>query len=44
MIQRSRELDLRVTRPTGELKLEAAILLTMQTMNYLLSRNHHIAV
>jgi Putative zinc-binding metallo-peptidase len=44
MIHRSRELDLRVSRPAGELKLEAAILLTMQTMNYLLSRNHHIAV
>ena len=44
MIQRSRELNLRVTRPTGELKIEAAILLTMQTMNYLLSKNHHIAV
>jgi Putative zinc-binding metallo-peptidase len=44
MIQRSRELDLRVTRPAGELKLEAAILLTMQTMNYLLSRNHKVAV
>ena len=44
MIQRSRELDLRVSRPVSELKLEAAILLTMQTMNYLLSRNHRIAV
>ena len=43
MIQRSRELDLRVTRPARELKLETAILLTMQTMNYLLRRDHHIA-
>jgi Putative zinc-binding metallo-peptidase len=44
MILRSRELELRATRPASELKIEAAILLTMQTMNYLLSRNHHIAV
>jgi Putative zinc-binding metallo-peptidase len=44
MIQRSRELDLRVCRAERELKLEAAILLTMQTMNYLLSKNHHLAV
>lgn len=44
MIQRSRELDLRVGRPERELKLEAAILLTMQTMNYLLSKNHRLAV
>jgi Putative zinc-binding metallo-peptidase len=44
MIQRSRELELRACRPVSELKLEAAILLTMQTMNYLLSKNHHIAV
>jgi len=44
MIQRSRLLDLRVCRPAHELKLDAAILLTMQTMNYLLSRNHRIVV
>jgi hypothetical protein len=43
MIQRTRELDLRVTRPARELKLETAILLTMQTMNYVLRREHHIA-
>ena len=44
MIQRSRELQLRVTRPEKEIKLEAAILLTMQTMNYLHSKRHHFAV
>ena len=44
MIQRSRQLDLRVCRPAHELKLDAAILLTMQTMNYLLSRNHRIVI
>ncbi|HXH48819.1 MAG TPA: putative zinc-binding metallopeptidase [Terriglobia bacterium] len=44
MIQRSRQLDLRVCRPASELKLDAAILLTMQTMNFLFSRHHHIAV
>lgn len=40
MTQRCQELKLRVTRPESELKLEAAILLTMQTMNYLHSREH----
>ena len=44
MIQRSRELNLRVSRPLNETKIDTAILLTMQTMNYLLSRDHHIAV
>ena len=44
MIQCARELNLRVSRPEGELKLEAAILLTMQTMNYLLSKDHHLPV
>lgn len=44
MIRRSRQLDLRVCRSASELKLDAAILLTMQTLNYLFSRNHHIAV
>jgi hypothetical protein len=44
MIQRARELELRVTRPEKEVKLEAAILLTMQTMNYLHTKRHHFAV
>lgn len=44
MIQRARELDLRVSRPESEVKLEAAILLTMQTMNYLHSKDHRLAL
>lgn len=44
MIQRARDLNLRVTRPESEIKLEAAILLTMQTMNYLHSRDHRLAI
>jgi hypothetical protein len=44
MMQRARDLDLRVSRPESELKLEAAILLTMQTMNYLHSRDHYLPV
>jgi hypothetical protein len=44
MIQRSRELDLRVSRPKNEIKLEAAILLTMQTMNFLHSKDHRLAL
>ncbi len=44
MIQRCRELDLRVSRPDQEIHLEAAILLTMQTMNYLHGRKHRLAV
>jgi len=44
MIQRSKELNLRVTRPEEEIKLEAAILLTMHTMNYLHSDDHRLAV
>jgi hypothetical protein len=44
MIHRCRELDLRVSRPEKEIQLEAAILLTMQTMNYLHGRKHRLAV
>ena len=44
MIQRSRELRLRVSRPESELKLEAAIVLTMQAMNYLHSKKHRLAL
>ena len=43
-IPRSRELDLRVSRPESEIEIEAAILLTMQTMNYLHSKKHRIAL
>jgi len=44
MIQRCRELDFRVTRPESELRREAAIFLTMQTMKYLYSRKRRLAV
>ena len=44
MIQRCRELDFRVTRPESELRREAAIFLTMQTMKYLYSRERRLAV
>ncbi|MGH9783482.1 MAG: putative zinc-binding metallopeptidase [Terriglobia bacterium] len=44
MIQRARELKLRVSRPEKEIQLEAAILLTMQTMNYLHRKRHYFAV
>lgn len=44
MVKRAEELDLRVSRPENELKLEAAILLTMQTMNYLHSKDHRMAL
>ena len=44
MITRCRELDLRLGRPEDEARLEAAIMLTMQTMNYVHSRDHKIAL
>jgi hypothetical protein len=44
MIQRCRELDIRVTRPEKELEREAAIFLTMQTMKYLYSKKRRLAV
>lgn len=44
MIQCARELNLRVTRPETEMEVEAAVLLTMQTMNYLYSKGHRIAL
>jgi putative zinc-binding metallo-peptidase len=44
MIQRCRELDFRVTRPESELRREAAIFLTMQTMKYLYSKKRRLAV
>jgi hypothetical protein len=37
MIQRCRELDMRVSRPESAVRREAAIFLTMQTMKYLYS-------
>ncbi len=44
MISRCRELNLRVSRPEGELRVEAAIMLTMQTTNYLHSSGHRLAL
>jgi hypothetical protein len=44
MIQRCRELDMRVSRPESALRREAAIFLTMQTMKYLYSARRRLAV
>ena len=44
MIARCRELGLRVTRPEDQVKLEFTILLTVQTMNYLHSGRHRVAL
>ena len=44
MIRRARELHLRVARPEEETKLEFIILLTVQTMNYLSSGRHRVAL
>jgi hypothetical protein len=44
MIVRCRELDLRLTRPPDEVKIEAAILLTMQTMDFVYSTRHTVAL
>ncbi len=44
MIRRSRELKLRLARPEEETRLEFIILLTVQTMNYLSSGRHRVAL
>lgn len=44
MIDRCRELKLRMDRPEDQAYLEAAILLTVQTMNYLHSGRHRLAL
>jgi len=44
MIDRSRELRLAVNQPEQETKLQAAVLLTVQTMNYLHSGRHRLAL
>ncbi len=44
MIKRSHELGLRLARPEEEAKLEFTILLTVQTMNYLHSGRHRVAL
>ncbi|MGD2108078.1 MAG: putative zinc-binding metallopeptidase [Phycisphaerae bacterium] len=44
MISRCRQLKLRVRHPDDQTKLEAVILLTIQTMNYLHSGHHRLAI
>ena len=44
MIDRSRELKLRVTRPVEETKTNAMLLVAVQTMNYLHGGHHRIAL
>jgi hypothetical protein len=44
MIRRCRELNLRLAKPEDETRLEFAILLTVQTMNYLHSGRHRVAL
>lgn len=44
MIVRCRELNLRVSRAEQDLKIEAAILLTMQTMDFVYSTRHTLAL
>jgi hypothetical protein len=44
MIARSRELGLRLTKPEDQARLEFTILLTVQTMNYLHSGRHRVAL
>ena len=44
MINRCRELNLRLAKPEDEARLEFTILLTVQTMNYLHSGRHRVAL
>lgn len=44
MIARCRELNLRLTKPEDQARLEFSILLTVQTMNYLHSGRHRVAL
>ena len=44
MITRSRELNLRLATPPEQAKREFAVLLTVQTMNYLHSGRHRVAL
>jgi hypothetical protein len=44
IIARCRELDLRVDRPVERVKLETAVMLTMQTTNFLHSSVHRLAM
>ena len=44
MVQRSRQLGLRLAMPAEQTKLEFAVLLAVQTMNYLHSGRHRVAL
>jgi hypothetical protein len=44
MIDRCRELDLRVSGPSSEVKQRAMVMLTVQTMNYLHGGHHRVAL
>ena len=44
MIARCRELGLRLAAPEDQAKLEFTVLLTVQTMNYLHSGRHRVAL
>jgi hypothetical protein len=44
MIRRCDELDLRLKYPEARTKLDFTILLTVQTMNYLHSGRHRVAL
>lgn len=44
MVDRCEELKLRADRPAEQIKLEATILLTVQTMNFLHSGHHRLAI
>ncbi len=44
MIERCRELDLRLRTSPEQTKLDFAVLLTVQTMNYLHSGRHRVAL
>ena len=44
MIERCRELNLRMDRPVEQAKLDALVLVTVQTMNYLHSGHHRVAL
>jgi hypothetical protein len=44
MIDRCRELDLHLGRPQSEVRRDALVMLTVQTMNYLHSGHHRVAL
>ena len=44
MIKRANELNLRLQRPEERTKLDFTIMLTVQTMNYLHSGRHRVAL